>query len=304
MGIFYLIGQIMDYDLSKLVNNPTAKIAQADLTNYYKNKNSPIDYYNSAVESLGIPDVRAGVAADRKAIDDTQTLIDAVDPSVTGRTSGSLVTEAQRQGLVTKEKTPLLGSLGKLGGIYGTSSANLSDLMGQASMQGQLGYQGQTDTMAALMQRLDYARYQEEQQRQANAANAQNAWIEALMKNIQAGFDSLIDEANADADRAGDIYDAGWAALNSPLRVTSNTGQQGNTYNPQSTYNVQPTGNYSPKTYNPQKTSGKLTKSTGKLSVSPSTGYGGTLKVSDKPSGGTVRVVEPKRPKGQLRVVY
>lgn len=164
-------------DLSKLIANPTVQQANTELTSFTKGRKNPTDYYNEAINSLGVPDARAKVQADRQAITDTQNLVDAVEPSVTGRTSGSLVTEAQRQGLINKETAPLMAGLGKLQGAYGTSSANLADLMGQAQTQASLGYAGQQDTYAALIARLEDARYREEQERiKAAAAAANSAW--------------------------------------------------------------------------------------------------------------------------------
>lgn len=175
-------------DLSNLASGRyDTKTAQNELNTFYKTAKKPIDYYNEATTRLGVGDARAKMQGDRKAIDDTSALIEAVDPSVTGRTSGALVTDAQRQGLITKEKTPLLGSLGKLQGIYGTSSANYNDLLSQAERESSWGYMNQQNQLAALQQRLQQAQYWEQQEAQrraaARAAADNAAWL-ALQKAL------------------------------------------------------------------------------------------------------------------------
>lgn len=163
---------------------PTSAQAQGDITGFYNTRKRPIDYYNRAVDKFGIKDARQTLKQNRQSITDTENLISAVDPSVTGRTQGSLVTDAQRQGLITKEKTPLYEGLQNLAGIYSTSQANLSDLMSQAQMWSQQKLSGDQQRLQALMQRLEDARYREQQAR-ARAASAQdNAWATALAEAL------------------------------------------------------------------------------------------------------------------------
>lgn len=183
-------------DLSKLSKSPNYDQAYGEYTDYLGKSKAPIDFYNEATNKLGIPDARARVARDRKSISDTQGLIDAVDPSVTGRTQGSLVTEAQRQGLVTKEKSPLLESMGRLSGIYGTSSGNLSDLMGQAQTQADYGFNGQNATTNALQFRVQQAQASDAAKRAAAAQEQQNAWITALQDQLS-GLGNQLDQSQS-----------------------------------------------------------------------------------------------------------
>lgn len=230
-------------DLSKLSKTPDYNTAYGEYSQYLGTTKNPLDHYNEAVNSLGIPDARARVAADRKAISDTQNLVDAVDPSVTGRTQGSLVTEAQRQGLVTKEKSPLLESLGRLGGIYGTSSGNLADLMGQASQNANFAFQGDQANLSALWNRVGGSMEAEQLARAKAAQDSQNAWIKALMDNIN----SMKGQLNNQTTMLDNTANSRWQAM-------QNRAITGNTYNPQKAVNVfQKTGSPMPKTYNPQR---------------------------------------------------
>lgn len=96
---------------------------------------NPVDTYNHVTSSLGIPDARTRALGLQKQLVDTQNAIDAVDPSVTGRTSGSLVTEAQRGRLVNMEKAPLTNTYTKEGQQLGQANTNLTSLLGEADRQ-------------------------------------------------------------------------------------------------------------------------------------------------------------------------
>src|SRR5258708_3631548 len=112
--------------------NPTALAGQISALDQSYN---PTDVYNKVTTQLGIPDARTRVQALQKNLIDTQNAIEAVDPNVTARTSGSLVTEAQRGRLVNMEKQPLSENYAKQNQNYGTESGNLNTLLGEANTQ-------------------------------------------------------------------------------------------------------------------------------------------------------------------------
>jgi hypothetical protein len=185
MGVFYLIkGNNMEFDLSKMINNPSVKQAQADVVRYDKGRPRGSDIYSSVSADLGIPDARAQLSRDRAAIENTNNLIEAVNPSVTGRTQGSLVTEAQRQGLVNKETAPLMAGLGKQTGAYNTSQGAFADLMGQAQLKAQLAIQDQDTIYNQLLQRLQYAQQAEAENAARRAAAQQNAAWTAMQEAL------------------------------------------------------------------------------------------------------------------------
>ena len=117
--------------------------ASQNLQNWQSSRKNPVDLLNEATAALGIPEVRTRVSNLRKSLLDTENLLSGVEGSVKGRTQGSLVTEAQRQRLTALEREPIAGQLSKTQGSYGMETANLNDLMGEASQQVSYGLEGQ-----------------------------------------------------------------------------------------------------------------------------------------------------------------
>lgn len=150
---------------------------------------NPTDTYNKITTQLGIPDARTRVQALQSNLLDTENAIKAVDPNVTARTSGALVTEAQRGRLVNMEKAPLTDTYSSENQAYGKESGNLADLNQQAIQQAGLAesdYKNKRQSLAdqlttALQQQADAERKAEsdrqftESQRQFNVSSAQKA---------------------------------------------------------------------------------------------------------------------------------
>lgn len=107
-----LASQIADYD-SKRVNS-------ADAT-------------NAALAQFGVPEIRKTVSGLRTTIANTTNALKNVDPSVTGRTQGSLVTEAQRQRQVVNERAPIAEQLGSQTGALGEQTTALNEATDQAT---------------------------------------------------------------------------------------------------------------------------------------------------------------------------
>lgn len=150
---------------------------------------NPTDTYNKITTQLGIPDARTRVQALQSNLLNTENAIRAVDPNVTARTSGSLVTEAQRGRLVNMEKAPLTDTYSQQNQAYGTEQNNLGQLNTQAQQQASLAessYKNKRQSLAdqlstALKQQDDAQRKAEadrafaENQRQFNVSSAQKA---------------------------------------------------------------------------------------------------------------------------------
>jgi hypothetical protein len=105
-------GQLADYD-SKRVTSEQAM--------------------NEALGQYGVPELRKSVADWRTTTANTRNALNAVDPSVTGRTSQSLVTEAQRQRMVASEREPIAGQLNEQTIASGQDEAALRDALGMAT---------------------------------------------------------------------------------------------------------------------------------------------------------------------------
>lgn len=124
---------------------------------YQKGMANPLDLYNKQVQELGVGDVRGRVSSLNQTLLNTENALNQVDPSVTGRTQGSLVTEAQRQRLVNLERQPLTTQYGQQARQLETQQGQLRDLLGQASQQSGLQYQGQQQQLQNLANQYNMA---------------------------------------------------------------------------------------------------------------------------------------------------
>lgn len=91
-----------------------------------------------------------------------QSSVEAVDPSVTGRTSGTFTTEGQRSALVSKEQAPILTNLNKQQGALTSEQGDLTQKQTLASQ------------MASALLSDDKQKYQRLLD-QYNASTAQDA---------------------------------------------------------------------------------------------------------------------------------
>lgn len=105
----------------------------AQLAAYDQNKVTSTDALNKALATYGVPEIRNTVSGLRTTVANTTNALNNVDPSVTGRTSGSLVTEAQRQKQVNNERAPIAGQLQSQTGALGQNEQDLNDALGQAT---------------------------------------------------------------------------------------------------------------------------------------------------------------------------
>lgn len=129
---------------------------------------NPTDTYNKITTQLGIPDARTRVAALQSNLVDTSNAIKAVDPNVTARTSGALVTEAQRGRLVNMEKAPLTDTYNSENQAFGTQNNQLQDLTSQATQQAGLAQTNYTTKRQSLADQLSTA-LKQQQDAQAKA---------------------------------------------------------------------------------------------------------------------------------------
>jgi hypothetical protein len=132
---------------------------------------NPADVYNKVTTQLGIPDARTRVQALQSNLLNTENAIRAVDPNVTARTSGSLVTEAQRGHLVNMERAPLTDTYNQQNQAYGTEQGNLNELGRQADTQVGLAESTYKNKRQSLADQLQLAIKQEEMRRSKEEAD-------------------------------------------------------------------------------------------------------------------------------------
>lgn len=240
----------MAYDYLGALNSANAEAASAKAASDtakggYETANASRkganDFYDTASNDLGVKDIYGKLQTSRQAVQGTQTALNNVDSSVTGRTSGSLVSEAQRQRLSAMERTPLMQQFGQLSDVYGNNQSDYQNVMSQAQSKAGMGYQSQQDSLASLqniwnMANTNYGQAQgkatqaasdaqwwqgfQEQQRQFEA---QQAAARAAMDAQNRQFQMSLQNSNAAAAKTaasqakysqGQINSANWLNQN------------------------------------------------------------------------------------------
>lgn len=111
---------------------PTSAEILGQLQSFQSARKKPQDVLAEQENRLGVSGVRERQAGLRGAIQNTENLLKQVDPSVTGRTSGSLVTEAQRTKMVSNERAPIADQFSEQSRALEGETANLADLSNSA----------------------------------------------------------------------------------------------------------------------------------------------------------------------------
>lgn len=88
---------------------------------------------NNANQQYGVGESQTRLSALKGLVGNLQSSVEAVDPSVTGRTTGTFTTEGQRQALVSKEQAPILGNLSKQQGALTSEQGDLTQKQTLAS---------------------------------------------------------------------------------------------------------------------------------------------------------------------------
>lgn len=124
---------------------PSSAAAYQSLNNFRTKMVRPEDALSRGDQQYGVSGIRGQLDALRTLTGNLQTSIGQVDPSVTGRTQGGLVTEAQRSAIVNKERAPLMTQFADTTNKLGDAGRQFSEAQGLASNYAQslLGSQDQ-----------------------------------------------------------------------------------------------------------------------------------------------------------------
>jgi hypothetical protein len=141
------------------------------LAAYDAKRKSSVDVLNEAMGKYGVPEIRNRVSGLRTTLTNTENALNAVDPSVTGRTQGSLVTEAQRQRQVTNERAPIAEQYGTFSRSLGDAQANLTDQERAAQMLAEGQLNDYESGRTALAGRYQLANDREAEQRRREEAD-------------------------------------------------------------------------------------------------------------------------------------
>lgn len=161
---------------------PSAADAATALSSY-KAPNSQ-DLLTQSQTKYGIPELQTRVQQLRGLTGNLTNAIAAVDPSVTGRTAGSFVTEGQRSALVNRERQPLLTDLGKQNQALGTATSELNTNRASASEE-------------ARAQQSDSQREYDRLLQTYNISSAREAAVAQAKAQAEA---AAREQANADRD--------------------------------------------------------------------------------------------------------
>lgn len=105
---------------------PSSQQAFRTLQDYSKNRRSSQDIQRESEAKYDIPGITTRLSRLRSLVGNLENSVEQVDPSVTGRTQGFNVTEAQRSALVNRERAPILSDLSKQQGALGQEQQNFS----------------------------------------------------------------------------------------------------------------------------------------------------------------------------------
>lgn len=166
---------------------PSATDAYSALQNFNSTRSAPTDYLNKANQQFNVQGLQGENQNLQGAVTNLQNSVAAVNPSVTGRTSGTFTTEGQRQALVNREQQPILTNLGSQQQAYGqsqnalgTAQTNANQMAQSLYNSDQQKYQGLLDQYNAANAADQFAKQQQaaaaslaEQQRQYNASLAE-----------------------------------------------------------------------------------------------------------------------------------
>jgi len=167
--------------------SPSTQAALSSVQNY--KQLDPTAAQTQADTTYDVGGNKTRLSALQGLVGNLQSSVEAVDPSVTGRTSGTFTTEGQRSALVSKERAPILSDLGKqqtaASGAQSalTNSQTLASGMASALLSGDKAkYQQLLDTYNAstaqdkeAQAKAEADRAYQENQRQFNISAAQSA---------------------------------------------------------------------------------------------------------------------------------
>lgn len=167
----------------------TSQEAFTNLQNVQTNRRKPQDILRESEQRLGIPTATQRQVGLRGAITNTENLIRNVDPSVSGRTAGTLVNDAQKQRLIALEREPLSSQFREESRALEGETANISELQRRAMQDAQLSISAD-DAAENAARGLYDTLYQREQDDIARRERAKAAaanpgdWLSKYLQNL------------------------------------------------------------------------------------------------------------------------
>lgn len=98
-----------------------------DLRNRLGQQQSPMEMQQQMEQDRGVPEIQQRTKGIRSRINELETILSDLPEDVQSRTEGALLTEAQRNRLLTKEQQPLMENIETSARELGVESQNLSE---------------------------------------------------------------------------------------------------------------------------------------------------------------------------------
>jgi len=124
--------------------------ALRELVMAMKAREDPLAIYSRLEQEAGLPPLREAATTLTKEISSIEDLLEQIEPGIAARTRESLVTEAQRRGMVTAEKEPWTEKLGKLGTALGRVGERITTAERGIGTKTELALRGQEMTLEPL----------------------------------------------------------------------------------------------------------------------------------------------------------
>lgn len=158
---------------------------------------SSVDTYNQQLDKAGVPALQKTSATLQGQIYNLQDTLRRVEPNVSATTSNSLVTEAQRQGMVTAQQKPLNDQLGWLGQSEGRITDAITQGKADALQLTNLNSADQAKLLDAYKTKLSLAQSQGTRALQAFTTDISNTLNVSLAKISRGEKLSDTEAANA-----------------------------------------------------------------------------------------------------------
>jgi len=115
-----------------------------------RSRQTPQDIFTSAEATAGLPELRKASSSLSSEIFNLEDFLKTIEPDVTARTRESLVTEAQRRGIVAKNREAPLERLGQFSTNLGRIQGGISSAEQSVSNKVNLTLQGQEQALEPL----------------------------------------------------------------------------------------------------------------------------------------------------------
>lgn len=154
---------------------PSMQDAYSNLQSFSSSRPPATDYMNQANQKYGVEGLQGNAQNLQGLVTNLQNSVAAVNPSVTGRTSGTFTTQGQRDALVNREQQPILANLGQQQQAYGQAQTALGTAQTNAGQYANSLYNNDQQHYQQLLDQYSAATSADQFAQQQAATLAQQA---------------------------------------------------------------------------------------------------------------------------------